>query len=106
MVLRTKIKLSQSKKAHTQYISIPSAVVQDSQYPFKGGEMLSLVIDPNEGWIILSREDINLVSVDNLPTEGTIIRTGPNNYTIKTGNTEEDQKDLKAVFFVRQTSED
>ena len=105
MVLKTRIKLSQSKKAHTQYISIPSAVVQDSQYPFRDGGMLSLTIEPNEEMIILSREDIRVISLDNLPMEGTIVKTGPNSYIIKTANTEEDFRDLKAVFFVRQRGE-
>jgi len=55
MVLKTKIRVSQSKKAWTQYVTIPSAVVQDSQYPFKADEELNLEIEPTLGIMIISR---------------------------------------------------
>ena len=56
MVLKTKIKISQSKKAWTQYITIPSAVVQDSQYPFTASDELHLEIEPSQGVLIISKE--------------------------------------------------
>ena len=57
MVLKTKIKISQSKKAWTQYITVPSAVVQDSQYPFKASDELHLEIEPNFGIMIISKKN-------------------------------------------------
>jgi hypothetical protein len=54
MVLKTKVTLSQSKKAWTQYLTIPSAVVQDSQYPFKPDEELYLEIEPTTHIMIIS----------------------------------------------------
>ena len=57
MVLKTKIRVSQSKKAWTQYVTIPSAVVQDSQYPFKADEELNLEIEPTLGIMIISQGD-------------------------------------------------
>ncbi len=56
MVLKTKIKLSQSKKAWTQYITIPSAVVQDSQYPFEGNDELYLEVEPKTGIMVILKE--------------------------------------------------
>lgn len=56
MVLKTKIKLSQSKKAWTQYVTIPSALVQDSQYPFKGNDELYLEVEPTIGIMIISED--------------------------------------------------
>ena len=53
----TKIRISQSKKAWTQYVTIPSAVVQDSQYPFKANDELFLEIEPTLGIMIISRGD-------------------------------------------------
>ena len=54
-MLKTKIKLSQSKKAWTQYVTIPAAMVQDSQYPFKDGDELFFQIEPTTGTMILSK---------------------------------------------------
>jgi len=65
MVLKTKIRVSQSKKAWTQYVTIPSAVVQDSQYPFKADEELNLEIEPTLGIMIISREGIPLKATPN-----------------------------------------
>lgn len=36
----------QNTDAKTQYIAIPSVVVQDSSYPFHKNEILDLEIDP------------------------------------------------------------
>jgi len=46
MVKEYETKIVQSKKAHTQYLVIPSVMVQDSQYPFKEGEKVRIIIDP------------------------------------------------------------
>ncbi|MHA1692224.1 MAG: hypothetical protein ACTSU7_11400 [Candidatus Heimdallarchaeaceae archaeon] len=54
-MLKTQIKLTQSKKASTQYISIPAAVVQDSQYPFEDTDELYLEIEPKTGTMILTK---------------------------------------------------
>ncbi len=46
MVKEFETKIVQSKKAHTQYLVIPSVMVQDSQYPFKEDEKVRIIIDP------------------------------------------------------------
>lgn len=46
MVLEVETKIVQSKGAHTQYLVIPSVMVQDSQYPFEEGEKVRIIIDP------------------------------------------------------------
>jgi hypothetical protein len=60
MGLKARIRLSQSKKAWTQYVTIPSAVVQDSQYTFKGDEDLYLEVEPSTGIMVISRRDKQL----------------------------------------------
>jgi len=58
MVLETEVNIVQSKNAHTQYLVIPSAMVQDSHYPFKGGEKVKITIDPyRKLMIIMSVEE-------------------------------------------------
>ena len=66
MVLKTKVKLFQSKKAWTQYMTIPSAVVQDSQYPFEADIDLYLQIEPKTGIMIISKEQkpIEVTKID------------------------------------------
>jgi len=72
MVLKTKVRLSQSKKAWTQYVTIPSAVVQDSQYPFKDDDVdVYLEVEPATGLIIISKEDKSL----KVTSEGDLIIT-------------------------------
>jgi hypothetical protein len=46
LTLSAKVRVVQNPDAKTQYIAIPSAVVQDSLYPFHKGDMLDLEIDP------------------------------------------------------------
>jgi len=46
MVLEGKTKILKSEKAYTQYITIPSAMVRDSQYPFQGNEEVEIYVDP------------------------------------------------------------
>ena len=72
-MLRTKIKLSQSKKAWTQYITIPSAIVTDSQYPFKDVDELYLEVEPTTGTMILSKKERKV----NLTPNGILINIGP-----------------------------
>ena len=56
-MLKTKVKILQSKKAWTQYITIPAAMVQDSQYPFQDGDELYVKIEPFMGIMIISKDD-------------------------------------------------
>lgn len=53
MTLKHKTKIKQSENAHTQYLVIPSALVRDSQYPFKRDEEVEIVVDPKEKKIIV-----------------------------------------------------
>jgi len=53
MVLQAEITIVQSKNAHTQYLAIPSVMVQDSHYPFKDGEKVRIVIDPYRKLMII-----------------------------------------------------
>ena len=46
MALTAKVRVVQNPDAKTQYIAIPSAVVQDSLYPFHKNDILFLKIDP------------------------------------------------------------
>lgn len=56
MALERKIKIKQSKNAHTQYLIIPSSIVQDSQYPFEGEEEVKISVDPGMERIIVEKE--------------------------------------------------
>lgn len=53
MVLEFESKIVQSKSAHTQYLVIPSVMVQDSQYPFKEGEKIRITIDTSHKRMII-----------------------------------------------------
>jgi virulence-associated protein VagC len=44
MVLKARTRILQSRNSKTQYVTIPSAMVNDSQYPFKGDEEVDLEI--------------------------------------------------------------
>ena len=46
LTLKAEVRVVQNPDAKTQYIAIPSAVVQDSLYPFHKDDMLDLEIDP------------------------------------------------------------
>jgi len=54
MVLEDETKIVQSKNAHTQYLVIPSALVQDSQYPFKNGDTVKITVDPKHQALIIT----------------------------------------------------
>jgi hypothetical protein len=51
--LTAKVRVVQNPDAKTQYIAIPSAVVQDSLYPFDKNDELFLKIDPKAKTIFL-----------------------------------------------------
>jgi hypothetical protein len=53
MVLEVETKIVQSKDAHTQYLIIPSVMVQDSQYPFKAGDRVKIVIDTHQNILMI-----------------------------------------------------
>lgn len=44
MVLTAKAKIVGNPNAHTQYITIPAVLAQDSAYPFKEGEEVQVEI--------------------------------------------------------------
>lgn len=44
MVLKTDTKIIQSQNSSTQYITIPAAVVKDSQYPFSANQVVEIRI--------------------------------------------------------------
>jgi hypothetical protein len=44
MVLKERIRILQSTNAKTQYITVPSAMVSDSQYPFKANDEVEIEI--------------------------------------------------------------
>jgi hypothetical protein len=76
MVKEWETKIVQSKKAHTQYLVIPSVMVQDSQYPFKEGERIRIAIDPYRKMMIVSSagEPQIKVSPDGLLIKGKRIK--------------------------------
>jgi hypothetical protein len=53
--LTAKVRVVQNPDAKTQYIAIPSRVVQDSLYPFHEGDELHLKIDPKANTAFLRR---------------------------------------------------
>jgi hypothetical protein len=72
MVLEADVKIVQSKNAHTQYLVIPSVMVQDSHYPFKAEEKVTITIDPyRKMMIITSVEEPKIeVSPDGIHVKG------------------------------------
>jgi len=54
MVLEAEAKIFQSSKARTQYVMIPAAIVGDSQYPFRSGERVRIVVDPYRKMMIIT----------------------------------------------------
>jgi len=61
MVLAEDTKIVQSSKAYTQYLIIPSAVVRDSQYPFKDGGRVTIKVDPQRKMLIVTSAKKNKV---------------------------------------------
>lgn len=56
MALKGKAKIIQSPHAKTQYLTIPSAITRDSQYPFKNGDEVEIIIDPRHKMITITGE--------------------------------------------------
>ena len=71
MVLKEETKIVQSRNAYTQYLIIPSAVVRDSQYPFKNGGEVKITVDPIHRVMIIAPTEN--VSIDVSP-EGVFIK--------------------------------
>jgi len=93
MVLKMRVRLAKSKRAYTQYISIPADVVRDSQYPFKGNENLNLVVVPDKNLIILSLADITIIHTKEVKETADTI-------TLKIGP-REGHGDLKAIAYIQ-----
>lgn len=70
MVLKEKTRISQSPNACTQYVTIPSAMVRDSQYPFKKDEEVKIIVDPEHKILMLA-------------SKGSTIKVSPEGISIK-----------------------
>lgn len=57
MALEGKTRILNSPNARTQYITIPAAIVIDSQYPFKGNEEVYVYVDPKLEIIEIRKEE-------------------------------------------------
>jgi len=57
--------ITQSKTAHTQYITIPATIVNDSQYPFRECGKVMVTVEPDYEIIIISREGVQLKDTQN-----------------------------------------
>ena len=57
MVLKSKTRITKSKNSYTQYITIPSWIARDSQYPFKGGEEVEIYVDPTTKKIEIRKKE-------------------------------------------------
>ena len=65
MVLKEETKIVQSRNAYTQYLIIPSAIVRDSQYPFKDGGKVRIKVDSQRKMLIVtSANEINSSSAE------------------------------------------
>lgn len=56
MALESTSKIIQSPKSYTQYLTIPSAIVRDSQYPFEDGEEVEIYVDPAQKIIVIAKK--------------------------------------------------
>jgi hypothetical protein len=54
MVLEEETNIVQSKNAYTQYLTIPSSLVRDSQYPFKNGDKVKITVDPTHRILMIT----------------------------------------------------
>lgn len=61
MGLEKETKIIQSKNAHTQYVTIPASIVQDSQYPFGEGGKVKVYVEPDPGVMIVLAEGVQLL---------------------------------------------
>jgi hypothetical protein len=55
MVLKAESKILKNPDANTQYITIPSSMTIDSQYPFKPNDAVELEVDEKKGTLIVRR---------------------------------------------------
>ena len=53
MVLTEKSKINQNKNSFTQYLTIPSSLARDSQYPFKKDEEVEILIKLEEKELVI-----------------------------------------------------
>lgn len=60
MVLKEKTRISQSPNACTQYVTIPSAMVRDSQYPFKKDEEVEIMVDPEHKILMIATKGTSI----------------------------------------------
>lgn len=63
MVLEEETTIVQSRNAYTQYIVIPAVMVRDSQYPFKAGERVRILIDPYRKMMIITSAEQPTIEV-------------------------------------------
>lgn len=61
MVLKGKTKITQSRHARTQYVTIPATIVADSQYPFTTSQEVEIKVDPE-------RRKIEIVAASTVST--------------------------------------
>jgi len=57
MVLEVHSSVIQAKNAMTQYITIPSSMVADSQYPFRGVGKVKIMVEPKTGIMTIIKND-------------------------------------------------
>ena len=57
MALKEKAKIIQSPHAKTQYLTIPASITRDSQYPFKNGDEVEIIIDPERKLVMVAGRD-------------------------------------------------
>jgi len=55
MVLKCKSKINKSTLGHTQYLTIPAAIVKDSQYPFEEGDRVIIIIDVKSQRLVVEK---------------------------------------------------
>ena len=55
MVLKAKSKILKNPDANTQYITIPSSMTVDSQYPFKPNDAVDLEVDEEKETLTVRR---------------------------------------------------
>jgi hypothetical protein len=71
MVLEAEVRIVQSKNAHTQYLIIPSVMVQDSNYPFKARDTVKITVDPYRKMMIITSVEEPRIEVSR---DGFVIR--------------------------------
>lgn len=55
MVLKAESKILKNPDANTQYVTIPSSMTIDSQYPFKPNDAVELEVYREKGTLIVRR---------------------------------------------------